>query len=174
MKLLIIIFMFVVSGCTDATEDKKSTAKSETCEISFKNIGPCVYGDIKVNLGFKKVATDEKIMQRLDVEKHGKKFSMNISKDTSILDGDKGYISFADINFDSIPDISITTSFGLANLYMDYWVYNSVNKSYLYIGNFSSFKINNKSKTLSNVVKSSAAEYTNTTYIWDGLKLIKK
>jgi len=166
--------MFAVSGCTDATEDKKSTEKSEICEISFKNIGPCVYGDIKVNLDFKKIATDEKILQRLDVEKNGKKFSMNISKDTSMLDGDKGYISFADINFDSIPDISITTSFGLANLYMDYWVYDSGNKAYSYIGNFSSFKINNKSKTLSNVVKSSAAEYINTTYTWNGLKLIKK
>lgn len=174
MKILIIIFMFVVSGCTDATETKKATAKSEICEISFKKLGPCVYADIKVNLAFKKVATDEKILQRLDVEKNGKTFSMNISKDTSILDGDKGYISFADINFDSIPDISITTSFGLANLYMDYWVYDSANKAYSYIGNFSSFKINNKNKTLSNVVKSSAAEYINTTYTWNGLKLIKK
>ena len=99
---------------------------------------------------------------------------MNISKDTSILDGDKGYISFADINFDSIPDISITTSFGLANLYMDYWVYDSANKIYSYVGNFSSFKINNKNKTLSNVVKSSAAEYINTTYTWNGFKLKKK
>ncbi len=162
--------MFVISGCTDASED----AKSEICEISFKNTGPCVYGDIKVNLYFKKVAIDEKILQRIDVEKHGKKFSINISKDTSILDGDKGYISFADINFDSIPDISITTSFGLANLYMDYWVYDSVNHVYSYVGNFSSFKINSKNKTLSNIAKSSAAEYINTTYTWHRLKLKKK
>ena len=46
--------MFVVSGCTDAAEDKKSTAKSEICDISFENIGPCVYGDIKVNQILKK------------------------------------------------------------------------------------------------------------------------
>ena len=166
--------MFVISGCSDAAEDTKLITKPEICELSFKNIGPCVYGDVKVNLEVEKVATDEKLLQRLNVEKQGEKFSMNISKDTSILDGDKGYISFADINFDSVPDISITTSFGLANLYMDYWVYDSVNKAYSYVGNFSAFKIDRKNKTLSNVAKSSAAEYIYTTYTWNGLKLNKK
>lgn len=174
MKLSLIIFMFIISGCSDANEDYKSITKSEVCELFFKSTGPCVYGDVKVNLDVKKVAADEKLLQRLNIEKQGKMFSMNISKDTSILDGDKGYISFADINFDSIPDISITTSFGLANLYMDYWVYDSVNKKYSYVGNFAAFKINNKNRTLSNVVKSSAVDYINTTYIWNGFKLYKK
>ncbi len=174
MKLLIIIFMFVIAGCSDATEDKVSNTKPETCEFTFKSTGPCIYKNITVNLDVKKVALDEKLLQRLNVEKQDQKNQLDISKDTSILDGDKGYISFADINFDSIPDISITTSFGLANLYIDYWVYDAAKKKYSYVGNFTKFKINSNNRTLSNVVKISAAKYKNTTYRWEGYKLIKK
>jgi len=174
MRLLIITFMLVISGCSDATEKTQHIENSETCEFSFKNMGPCEHKDIMVNFDIKNVAMDEKLFLRLNVQNQDKKHSLSISKDTSILDGDKGYISFADINFDSIPDISITTSFGLANLYLDYWVYDSVNKKYSYVGNFAAFKINNKNKTLSNVVKSSAVDYINTTYIWNGFKLYKK
>ncbi len=59
----------------------------------------------------------------------------------------------------------MTTSFGLANLYMDYWVFDPVNKQYAYIGNLCELKINSKDKTLSNVVKVNAAEYENNIYV---------
>ena len=65
MKLSIIIFMFVISGCSDANEDYKSKTKSDVCELSFKSTGPCVYEDVTVNLDVKKVATDEKLLQRI-------------------------------------------------------------------------------------------------------------
>lgn len=174
MKLFIVMFLSVISGCSDAADYENSIATSETCDISFKNSGPCVYKNISVKFIVKKISVDEKLLLKLDVEKTGQKFSLDISKDTSFLDGDKGYISFTDINFDSVPDISITTSFGLANLYMDYWVYDVANKNYLYIGNFTKFKINKSNKTLSNVVKISAAKYKNTVYMWKGLKLKEK
>lgn len=166
--------MFVISGCSDATEDKEPILNSETCDIFFKITGPCVYKNITVNVAVKKIASDEKLLQRLNIVNQDNKYTLNITKDTSILKGDRGYISFADINFDAAPDIAITTSFGLANLYIDYWVYDTIKKKYAYLGNFSEFKINNKDKTLSNIVKISAAKYKNTIYTWQGFKLVKK
>ena len=166
--------MLIFSGCTNATEDKKTIINSETCDIFFKTIGTCVYKNITVNIGVKKVASDETELQRLHIVNQDNKYTLNITKDTSILKGDRGYISFADINFDAVPDIAITTSFGLANLYVDYWVYDIMKNKYVYIGNFSEFKISKKDKTLSNLVKISAAKYKNTTYTWQGFKLVKK
>ena len=75
--------------------------------------------------------------------------------------------------FDSVPDIAITTSFGLADLYIDYLVYDTIKKKYSYVGNFTQFNIHNN-KILSNVVKISAAKYKNMVYSWKGFKLTRK
>ncbi|MFK5913244.1 MAG: hypothetical protein QM484_02640 [Woeseiaceae bacterium] len=171
MKLLVIITALIFSGCSDAMEDKKSVINSEDCDVFYKTIGPCVYKDITVNVDVKKISSDEKLLQHLNILKQGNKYTLNISKNTSILEGDKGYISFADINFDNVPDVAITTSFGLASLYMDYWVFDAVKNEYTDIGNYTKFEINNKNKTLSNVIKINAAKYKNTTYSWRGFKL---
>ena len=174
MRLFFFIFMFIFSGCSDATEGKESIKNTETCDIFFNVTGPCTYKNITVDVVVKKVASDEKFLQQLNIVNQDNKYTLNVTKDTSILKGDRGYISFADINFDAIPDIAITTSFGLANLYVDYWVYDTVKKKYSYLGNLPEFKINKKNKTLSTVVKISAAKYKNTTYKWQGFKLVKK
>lgn len=170
---IVFVLLFHSLSCS-ADKIISADLNLETCDFLFKTRGFCKFKGLTVNINTKSLSADEKILQNLNIVSQENNFILNLTKDVTMLDGDKGYISFADINFDSIPDISITTSFGLANLYMDYWVYDSVNKAYSYIGNFSSFKINNKSKMLSNVVKSSAAGYINTTYIWNGLKLKKK
>ena len=73
-----------------------------------------------------------------------------------------------------MADIALTTSFGLANLYLDYWVYNTDTNKYIYIGNKVKLNINSKTRTLSNTVKVSASRYDKNTYVWEGFKLVKK
>jgi len=174
MRIFIFSLIFIFSACTDATENKKVTDAVESCDIFFKNAGPCLYKEINVEIEVKEIASDEVLLKSLNVINNGKRHSLQIMSETSMLDGDRGYISFSDINFDGVPDIAITTSFGLANLYIDYWVYDSQNHKYRYIGNYSKFELNQKLKTLSNVIKVNAAEYENNTYSWEGYKLIKK
>lgn len=174
MRLFIFSLIFVFSACTDATENRKATETVESCDIFFNNAGPCLYKEIKVDIEVKEIASDEVLLKSLNVINNGNRHSLQIMSETSMLDGDRGYISFTDINFDGFPDISITTSFGLANLYLDYWVYDSQNHKYLYIGNYSKFELNDKLKTLSNVIKVNAAKYENNTYSWKGYKIIKK
>lgn len=174
MRLFLILFVFSFSACSDGTEGRITTVDSEICNLSFETLGPCVYKNIKVNVVVEKIASDEMLIKRLNIVNQEKIYTLEIAEDTTMREGDRGYISFSDINFDTVPDIAMTTSFGLANLYMDYWVFDPVNKQYDYIGNLCELKINSKDKTLSNVVKVNAAKYENNLYMWEGFELVKK
>jgi len=174
MRLYLIPLMMIFSACSDATDTKITNADSETCIFNFTMLKPCVYKNIKINLVVEKISSDEKLMQKITIVNQGEPYILNIKDGTSILEGDRGYISIADINFDAIPDVAITTSFGLANLYVDYWVFDPINRQYSYVGNFSEFKINKKDKTLSNIVKINAAKYENNLYQWQGTQLTKQ
>jgi hypothetical protein len=147
---------------------------SATCDIFFKDNGPCVYNDIIVNVRTDKVADDEKQLKSVNVLNDGRIQTLKIADDVSMFDGDRGYISFTDINFDGYPDIAITTSFGLANLYLEYWVYEPHRHTYKYIGNYVKFELNFRLKTLSHVIKFNAEKYEKNTYFWQGSQLVKK
>lgn len=169
MKIFLTFFLFIFSAYSNATEDNNAET---SCDLFFNTTTPCKYKNISINISMEKIADDEKLLKQLNVTNNDKKSTLLISKDASILQGDKGFISFIDINFDSVPDIAITTSFGLANLYLDYWVYNADKEYVYYIGNFPQFKINRKNKSLSNTVKLNAEKYNKTLYHWEGFKLI--
>lgn len=91
---------------------------SGICNLSFEKLGPCVYKNIDVNVFVERVSSDEALIKELIVVNQGKTFTLEVTEDTTMLKADRGHISFADINFDAAPDIAITTSFGLANLYI--------------------------------------------------------
>ena len=173
MKIISILLFCVVSACTNASETSTSQAGKE-CPISLAKLGPCTHGDIKVSIVAKNLESDEKLLQQLNVEYKGKTFTLAITKDTSILEGDNGFVLFDDINFDGNTDIAITTSFGVANLYMDYWVYNPADNKFDYVGNYVKFALDSKTKTVSTVVKDGAAKYDKASYSWNGTKLVKQ
>lgn len=174
MRACFLAFILIGTVCADATENKLTTDAAGLCVISYKNPGPCMYKDIKVDIEIEEITSDEKLLKSLNIINNDNKHSLQVPSQTSILEGDKGYISFSDINFDGYPDIAITTSFGLANLYLDYWVYDSHHEKYHYIGNHSKFELNHKLKILNNTNKVNAANYENNTYIWKGYNLIRK
>ncbi|MFK5947345.1 MAG: hypothetical protein QM500_01080 [Methylococcales bacterium] len=174
MKIFIISLIFIFSSCTSATENGKDSVVGDVCDIFFKELGPCAYKKITVNISIEIIAADEKLLKTLEVINDDKTHSLQIENEVSMLDGDRGYVSFSDINFDGYPDIAITTTFGLANLYLDYWVYKPRSHKYKYLGNYAKFKLNAKLNTLSNVIKVNAAKYDNNTYLWKGYSLIKK
>jgi len=168
MRLSLLVFVLVFSCYTRAAEEV------DVCELYFDKEDFCTYKGITVKLLTTRISFDEKILNSLVVINQGNKHSLSITKDTFMLEGDKGYIFFQDINFDGYPDIAITTSFGLVNIFLDYWVYSTKNKQYVFVGNFSKLKLNNELKLLSNRIKINAAEYKNNTYTWQGLKLVMK
>ena len=125
-KKLILCTLLFINAC-DAQPKQNQISEAQTeCEFSFKELKTCTYKtstyDIKVSIESEIVAEDEKTIKKIITKVNNIEQILPVSPDTSLLDGDIGYISFADINFDKVPDLAITTSFGTPNLYLDYWV----------------------------------------------------
>jgi hypothetical protein len=171
MNKLSLLFFTVLMGCAHVSKSGKS---EPLCEFELAKLKQCTYQDYMVNIQSSAIASDEIVLTSLTVDSKGKKHVLSISADTSLLEGDRGFISFDDINFDGIADIAITTSFGLANLYLDYWVYDKATKTFVKIGNYTQFTRNADTKTLTNQVKGNAASYQKHEYYFNGFKLVRK
>ena len=180
MKITHYSFICCFVAACSAAEPPKTSAHNESveCELSFHELDSCGYQskdrEIKVQIKTAVIEEDELGLMSLSVENNCKKFVLNISPDTTLLDGDIGFISFADINFDSTADLAITTSFGVANLYFDYWVYQPEKAEYVYIGNLPKLTLDPATKTVTTKIKLNAASYEENILIWKDGALIKQ
>lgn len=172
-KKIILCALLVVNACDAQTNINHSSTKIEY-EFSFSIINECAYEiheyDLMVKIESEKVADDEKTIKGININVNNIQQALSVSPDTSILNGDNGYISFADINFDKIPDVALTTSFGTPNLYLDYWVFDVKQKKYTYVGNYPKFTLDENKKTLSAKNKNSAESYENNEWRWSNTK----
>lgn len=170
---IFILFVLTLISCSNDSKKNMVSQPEVFCEFNFDKTS-CIYQYYTVNLNTKQLQSDELSILSLAVSYRKINHILDLTADTTLLKGDKGYISFEDLNFDGIADLGITTSFGVANLYLDYWVYNPKQKKFLYVGNHTKFTIDSTNNTLSNTVKINAAKYENKTYYWNEYKLIKK
>ena len=157
---------------------QEENSKNDICEFSFDEMMPCTFynNNIEITTAIKAtdIAEDEKLVDQLEVHMGKTKQTLKITENTSLLAGDIGFISCADINFDNQPDLAITTSFGTPNLYLDYWVFNLATQKYEYVGNYSEFTLDTKNKTITTTVKDNAESYTTTKWYWQGTELQQK
>lgn len=167
-----------MAGCGESIGLEPVKDSKIECTFQYSPEPVCAYTQdkysVKVSLTTKTLADDEMALIKANVTLAGKQQALSISPDVSMIKGDIGIISFADINFDSMPDIAVSTSFGLANQYFDYWVYDQKAQAYHSIGNYPKLNANPADKTLSASVKQSAASYQTLKYSWDGYKLIQR
>lgn len=170
--------MLFANICAAQPKEKSVTIPKTECHFSFENVTKCFYKisnyDITTDIELENIANDEKHLKKIHIKINGNQQTLTVSKDTNILAGDIGYISFADINFDKIPDLAITTSFGTPNLYLDYWVFDSKQQKYLSVGNYPKFTINEQKKTLNAKIKNSAENYQNQDWHWNNHTLEKR
>lgn len=180
MKITYYSFICCFVAACSAAEPPKTSAHNESveCEFSFHELDSCGYQskdtEIKVQIKTAAIEEDELGLMALSVENNHKKFTLNISPDTTLLEDDIGFILFADINFDSIADLAITTSFGVANLYFDYWVYQPETAEYIYIGNLPKLMLDPATKTVTTKIKLNAASHEQNIFIWKDDALIKQ
>ena len=177
MRIFILASIFIV-GCSESIGLEPVKNSDVECTFQFSSEPVCSYTkdkySIKVSIITKKLADDEVALTNANVSLDGKQHTLVISPDVSMIKGDIGIISFADINFDGIPDIAVSTSFGVANRYFDYWVYDPKGHAYHSTGNYPKLIANPADKTLSASVKQSAASYQTLKYSWDGDKLVQR
>ncbi len=173
MKIPVFICVLLLSGCLNASQKNEKLARS-VCEFDFTFTGECDYRQINIKFNTSNIAADEKLIKSLLVTVNSKKIELDVLADTVLFSSDVGHVSFEDINFDGLPDIAITTSFGTANLYLDYWVYVKKENTFKRVGNFSRFVVDENTKILRNTVKINAAEYQNNVYRWRHGELVKE
>ena len=176
MRVLLLASMCLVA-CTGADGIESASKVGTECLFKFEQTPVCTYKDtdhsISVTLVTKKIADDELALVQANIVTNGIKQTVKIADDTSMMQGNIGTVLFDDINFDGIPDLAIATSFGVANQYFDYWVYDKNNKTYLATGNYSKLKIDAATKKLSAQVKISAAGYEAQVFTWHGNTLVQ-
>lgn len=144
-----------------------------SCTFKFSSTKICKNSQYDVELLGKRTGLDEKELLVLHVLRNHTVHELDITLGTIMLDGDVGVVSFEDIDFDGHLDIALSTSFGLPNLYLDYWVYSAKKDVFIKVGNYSKFDIDSKNRVLTNTQKESAAKYVKNTFSWDAGKLIK-
>jgi hypothetical protein len=171
MKLISIIFGILFFNACDAQHKKTETKYTNTeCNFSFEELNQCSYRyqsyEIIIDFTSESIAEDERKITELLVKLNGIQQILKTSPDTTLFDGDIGHISFSDINFDGIPDLAITTSFGTSNLYLDYWVFNIQQKKYIFVGNYPQFTIDDNEKKLKATIKNNAADYQSVEWHW--------
>jgi hypothetical protein len=70
-----------------------------------------------------------------------------------------------------MPDLAVSTSFGTANQYLDYWIYDPAAKEYASVGNFPRLVPDPATKTLKADVRMNAASHATQVYAVAGNKL---
>lgn len=177
MKILILFALSVIlSACSEPSQssDKRSDDGRSRCLFSFEGIEECnlVIGgeSVEVELKMGDPEYDERALEAVSVAGQ----DLPISSGVTIIDGDKGVVNFQDINFDGHRDLAVTTSFGVANLYLDYWVYDVENKEFRYVGNFPKLEPAEERKVLTSQVKVNAESYEQTVWVWEEGELVGK
>jgi hypothetical protein len=177
MRRILLVSVFI-AGCGDSLGVEKAAVPDVECTFPFGVEPACSYKDgehdIRVVLKTKRLAEDEVALIQAHVVFDGKPHALRLSPDVSMMAGSIGIVSFADINFDNIPDIAVSTSFGIANQYFDYWTYDPTGKSYNATGNYPKLTAHRVSKTLRATVKLDAAHYEQRKYSWKDGKLTRE
>lgn len=165
-----------ISGCSES--GVQAAPVDVECTFEFSAQPVCSFKKskhaFKVALTTKRLADTEVALTHAKVVTDDKQHVLSLSPDVSMTPGDIGIVSFADINFDDVPDLAISTSFGVANQYFDYWTYDAKSAKYRFLGNYPRLNPIPADKALTATVKLNAAGYETQKYFWDKGKLIRK
>lgn len=162
---------------SSSESESKKTHLGSDCIIKVQEHMKCTLGmnndEMQIDMKIRELNGYEWGIESIYVKSKDtdKGFSINGSNHVTMQLGDIMLVESYDINFDGIDDIAISTSFGLANLICDYWLVDKEG-SFQFIGNYPKFRINYDQKIIETQVRSSAAEYIQDTYHWEGETLV--
>ena len=147
------------------------------CDFDFYRIDECHMTvdqqRLTVSINTMLTSEHERQLTHVVVNNGNDTFTLPFSQSVSIMPGDRGYILVEDINFDKHPDIAVSTSFGVANPYLDYWVTSENAEHFHHIGHFPRLKVDSDTHTLSATVRVNAATYENKKWRWENRELVR-
>lgn len=108
----------------------------------------------------------ERALIALSVTVNDEVQDLPVANGITLFEGDRGYVLLQDIDFDGHYDIGVTTSFGVANLYLDYWVYDASEQNFRYVGNFPQLTPKPDEQVLTSTTRVDAASYEHLTWVW--------
>lgn len=171
----------LLSACSEPSHSSSDSSGDDggaPCLFSFEGVEDCnpVIGgeSVEIELKMGEPEYDERALEAVSVSTSGANQELPISSGVTIIDGDKGFVSFQDINFDGHRDLAVTTSFGVSNLYLDYWVYDAEGKEFRYVGNFPKLEPDEERKLLTTQVKVNAESYERKVWVWEEGELASK
>ncbi len=175
MKNILVLCLSLTINACGAQQSESQLNVTTECEISFKMMNGCTLEKpgyaLTAQVIAEDITADEKLISGVTVKINDMVQNLTLTESTTLIDGDIGSIIFTDIDFDDVPDLAITTSFGTPNLYLDYWRYDTRTKKYIPIGNHPQLIINRAKKTLTTTVKLDAGSYKTTEWRWVDGKL---
>lgn len=181
MRLLFFVLISLTLGaCTELSLSSEPAvdASKSYCLFSFDGIEDChvtIDGKLlKVDLIMGDPEHDERSLEAVSIQTGDHKKELPLSRDVSIIEGDTGYVQFRDIDFDGHRDLAVTTSFGVANLYLDYWVYDADKSGFRYVGNLPDLTPVPEDQALTSKVKLDAESYDRQVWVWDEGNLVHK
>lgn len=179
MYRLSLLAMLVLVSCNSSVNGEIDSSKNNhECYFKAGVLISCTLGAGKdkkdITILTKQLAEDEFLLTIAIISANGIKQDLPITADVSMLNDSVGVILSDDINFDEISDLAISTSFGVANQYFDYWIFDVQSRQYRKIGNYPRLTIDKTGRTVTTRVKLNAAEYQTLNYIWRDSKLVPK
>lgn len=164
-------------ACAAMGYESGSHIDATMCHFDFQRMEDChlILNQQPTTIGLTTTAVSEHELQLTHVVLNSgqERITLSLSHSVSIMPGDRGYVLVEDINFDQRPDIGISTSFGVANAYLDYWVTSENAEQFHYVGNFPRLEVDSKTQTLSATVRVSAANYENKRWRWEDQELVQ-
>lgn len=177
-NIALVSTLFMVACASSSIDSNISDSNPEPiiCEFYFTHADKCSiktnHKRLEISINTSLISENEVELTDILVQRDGDIISLPVSPDVSFIRGDRGYILIEDINLDQRPDIAVTTSFGVANLYLDYWVFSDNTEQFRHLGNFPRLEVDREEQTLAATVRVNATTYERKIWRWEGQALV--
>ena len=151
-KLFSLVF-FITTSAVMANEIPQKISKPmlvKTCEPCDLLVSPAL-SEFSIRFEYRNEADNFRSVQALLVSEAGEdivKQRLIVETMTPVAEDGQFFFGGLDINFDGYNDIVFAPQRGIVNTFVDYWLFDPINKEFYRLGNYPIFSIDKNQKRL--------------------------